>query len=67
MINSRFDRVAGVNPGIQPTFDGCNLFITMTDQDLRRPGAAVLGRSGAVGDDPLVGRNFVQAVFYRRE
>ncbi len=52
-VRSRFDGVAGLDPGVEATEDGLHVREAMTFQDLRRTGAGLFIRSGAVGDDPL--------------
>ena len=41
-------------PGCETSQKGGRLFETVFEQDLRRTGAGLLRRSGAVGDDPFL-------------
>ena len=55
-----FDGIASVHPGAKTTFDGSDALKTIVDEDLRRTGARLFIRSGAVGDDPLAGVELIR-------
>jgi hypothetical protein len=59
----RFQRIPCVDPRLKTPFDGRHMLEAIGQQNLRRTGAAFLGGSGAVGDDPLRLVEFVQAAF----
>ena len=46
------DRIASPDPRLKTAQDGRDPCETVLEQDLRRTGAGLLGRSGAIGDDP---------------
>jgi hypothetical protein len=57
----RLNRITGIFPGSEAAQDRGDVFETIVEQDPRRTGAGMLVKSGAVGDDPLVGIQFGQA------
>jgi len=58
-----FDGITGLLPGGEPAQDGGNVLEAIIEQNARRTGAGFLARSGAIGDDPLVGVEFGLACF----
>lgn len=49
-----FNRIAGIDPGLQATQDGADTRIAAVQKDERRTGARVFIKSGTVGNDPFV-------------
>ncbi len=58
---SRFDGITSLHPGAKTAFDGSDALETIANEDLRRTGARLFIRSGAVVDDPLFLIKFIQA------